>query len=149
MWFGLGLAVHPFLGSPQTKEKGVPLRLKLGNGSLDYNFLGEIKLGFPLNPPKSEELFAGGSLQQPRKGQPVFDRRRSGKLVRGPCPLPPSTPSAPAVWPSTRPPGMGNPISARGVCQWWKLGATFFAGRPSFLLAHLDQHTGPKEFALW
>ena len=38
-------------------------------GSLDFNFLVEIKLGFPLNPPKSEKLFAGGSLQQPRVKQ--------------------------------------------------------------------------------
>ena len=34
--------------------------LLLGNGSLDFNFLVEIKLGFPLNP-QTVKLFAGGS----------------------------------------------------------------------------------------
>ena len=35
-------------------------------GSLDFNFLVEIRLGFPLDRPTSYSLFAGGSSQQAR-----------------------------------------------------------------------------------
>ena len=62
-------------GRPHGSEKNVGLAWVAGGfldcywvGSLDFNFFVEIKLGFPLNPPKSGEtktLFAGGRCSNP------------------------------------------------------------------------------------
>ena len=55
--------------------------LLLGNGSFDfYNFLVEIKLGFPLNP--SAQLFAGGSLQQPSFWDGVQEEAKGRPPIR-------------------------------------------------------------------
>ena len=57
-------------------------------GSVDLNFFLEIK-GFSTKPPKSFQLFAGGSLQQPRVLKAVQKRRiqleRRNLDLWGPC----------------------------------------------------------------
>ena len=45
------------------RETGIFLTAFLGNGSLDFNFLVEMKLGFPLNPQKVEHFLQGGQQQ--------------------------------------------------------------------------------------
>ena len=62
-------------------------RLILGNGSLDFNFLVEQELCFPLNPQKVKLTFCRGGVNSNQVGQTFLPWTKGAELGRGGYPL--------------------------------------------------------------